>query len=131
MPERAEGPFSDPPRGDGQQSFGDALARIEMLERAVAELASQLADEARAEEIMRRAAAPAPPVSPRRRTRSPGRRGDTFLKVVRVALVAVLGLAAVVALMAPRHLREQRYSPRCAVSCPRLVAHQNRAGDRR
>jgi hypothetical protein len=39
--------------------------------------------------------------------------------VVRAALVAVLAVGVVVALMAPRHLTEQRYTPRSTVQ----VAH--------
>jgi hypothetical protein len=131
VPEHIRGPFSDPSRGDSEQPILDALARVEArqgrveaqlesLARSVAELAaretSRTEAEAQAEAILRRAAAPGPVthrVQPRKR------RGETFLRVVQVVLVAVLGVYAVLALMAPRHLREQRYTPGTTVQ----VAH--------
>jgi hypothetical protein len=116
MPETASGPSGVPARGDPEQWVRDTLAR---LEAKIDRLAELLADaEAEAEEIMRRAQSPVParhrsPSAPRRR------RGETALYVVRVALVAFLGLGVVLALMAPRHLREQRYQQRSTVR----VAH--------
>jgi hypothetical protein len=114
-----------PSRGDSEQWIRDTLTRLlaqqEVLARSVAELvareASRAEAEAQAEAILRRAASPdrpRRPVPPRR-----GRRGDTILHVVRAALVAVLAVGVVVALMAPRHLTEQRYTPRSTVQ----VAH--------
>jgi hypothetical protein len=86
-----------------------------MLARAVAELTAQLAEEA---EAIGRAASPDRPrrsANPRRR----GRRGDTFLRVVKAAVIAAVSLGVIFAMLAPRHLKEQRYTPRSTVQ----VAH--------
>jgi len=112
-----------PSHGDSEQWLRDAVARLEahqeILAKAVAEIAARIEQRAKAEseaeEILRRAASPDRPrrgTNPRRRGR---RSGDTFLHVVRAALVAVLCMGAVLALMAPRHLQEQRYTPRSTV----------------
>jgi hypothetical protein len=90
-----------------------------MLTRAVAELTAQRAEEAQA------AASPDRPrrhPNPQRRGRH---RGDTILTVVKAALVALLGVGAVLALMAPRHLQEQQYTPRSIVH----IAHTHNDHD--
>ena len=122
MPQSVSGPSGVPPRGDSERGIEDALARLEeRLTAKIDALAEQLADAvAEAEEIRRRAAPPATPSSPRRRPCSHRRRGDTFLYVVRAALVAFLGLGVVLAMMAPRHLRDQQYTRRGTVQ----VVHQ-------
>ena len=128
MPESSEGPFTNASRGDSEQAIRDTLAR---LEAKIDRLAGQLADaEAEAETILRRAAAPAVPVSPRRRTSSPRRRGDTFLLVVKAAVIAAVSLGVIFAMLAPRHWRDQRYSPRCSVACARPAAHHSRSANR-
>jgi len=110
MPGQVSGPSGVPARGDSEQGIRDTLAR---LEAKIDRLAEQLADaEAEAEEIMRRAATPGPArhSAPRK-----GRRGDTFLRVVQTVAIAAACLGLIFAAMAPRHLKEQRFSPRTAV----------------
>jgi hypothetical protein len=111
-----------PARGDSQQTISATLAR---LEAKIDRLAEQLADaEAEAEEIMRRAVSPAPArhtaaKRPRRATTA----AERWLRAVRVALVAILGVAAVVALMQPHRLQREQYGPRCSVACSRPVSN--------
>jgi hypothetical protein len=87
---------------------------MEMLGRALAEVTAQRAEAAQAASPDR----PRRPVPPRRGHR----RGDTIFYVVRVTLVALLGVGTVVALMAPRHMQRQQYTRRCAVACARPAA---------
>jgi ferric-dicitrate binding protein FerR (iron transport regulator) len=125
VPEQVSGQSGDPSPGDSEQWFRATLARLEeqqaALAKAVAELATQLAEVAQAEAILRRASSPRHRPAPRRR------RGGTYLQVVKVALVAVLGLGAVLALMAPQRMQRQQYQPRCTVSCARPAAHHTGA----
>jgi hypothetical protein len=141
VPETVSGHSTVPSHSDSERTSRDRLARIEeqlaALTAAVTDLAERFADaEVEAEEILRRAAAPAPaghqaaapapaghqaaaPAPAGHRAPRRGRRSDTILYVVRTALVALLGVGAVLALMAPRHLRDQQYTRRSTVQ----VAH--------
>ena len=120
MPETVSGQSAVPIRGDSAQRLRDTVARqqeeIDQLKQAVAELAAQQAE--------------AEPSSPRRRSRSPRRHGDTFLTVVKVVAAVAVCLTIALAAMAPRHLRQQRYSPSCNVLCSRPVAHHSRSANR-
>ncbi len=121
MPE-IRGRFSDAAYGDTLQWIGAALARVEarqeVMERTLSALTAQLAD---LDAVLRRAAAEREPVPPRR-TRVRGRRADTVLKLVQAMVIAAVCLAAVAAGTMPRHWRELRDSPRCAVTCARPLA---------
>ena len=128
MPEHVSGRFSDAAYGDTLQWISTALARVEarqeLMERTLAALAAQVAD---LDECLRRAAdreREAAPSSPRRRTRSPGRRGDTILRVVQAAVIALVGLAtAAWAVLAPAPVKRDQDAPPCAVACARPVVH--------
>ena len=127
MPEQFRGRFSDAAYGDTLQWISTALARVEarqeLMERTLAALAAQVAD---LDECLRRAAdreREAAPSSPRRRTRSPGRRGDTILRVVPAALIAAVCLVVAVAVMHPAGVTREQFLPRCAVSCAHALTH--------
>jgi len=114
-----------PSDGDSEQPIRDTLKR---LEAKIDRLAEQLAGaEAEAEEIVRRAASPRPARhTAAKRTRRGDAPVDRWLRAVKVALIAILGVGVVVAFMAPRHLQEQRFSPRPAVN----VSHHTPAKTR-
>lgn len=120
VPEQVSGPSGVPTRGDSEQGIKDTLAR---LEAKIDRLAEQLADaEAEAEAIMRRAEGA--PVPSHRRAQGRRRRGDTVLRVVKAAVVAVVSLGIVVAMLAPARVHREQYSPRCSVACSRPVVVQ-------
>lgn len=132
MPEHVSGPSGVPARRDSERGIKDTLARLEeqlaALTIAVTNLADRFADaEAEAEEILRRAAATPPagrPAQPARHTAARrGRRGDTVLRVIKAAAFFLALSGLVLAAMAPRHLWEQRYSPRCSAACARPVSN--------
>ena len=127
MPEQIRGRFSDAAYGDTLQWIGAALARVEarqeVMERTLAALTAQVAD---LDECLRRAAdreREAAPSSPRRRTRSPGRRGDIILRVVPATLIAAVCLVAAVAVMHPAGVTREQFLPRCATSCAHALSH--------
>ena len=124
MPEQIRGRFSDAAYGDTLQWIGAALARVEarqeVMERTLDALTAQLAD---LDTVLRRAAAEHEPVSPRRRTSSPSRRGDTFLRVVRAAVIAAVCLTVAAAVMHPARVTREQFLPRCATSCAHALTH--------
>src|SRR6185369_16622760 len=113
-PGQVSGPSGVPSDGDSEQPIRDTLAR---LEAKIDRLAEQLADaEAEAEEIVRRAASPRPARhTAAKRTRRRDAPVDRWLRAVKVALIAILGLGVVVAFMAPQRMQRQRFTPLPAV----------------
>jgi hypothetical protein len=91
---------------------------MEMFGRALAELTAQRAEAAQAAVSPDRPRRSVPP----RRGRRPG---DTFLRVVKAAVFAAVSLGLIYAMLAPRHLQEQRYTPRSTVQ----VAHTHNDHD--
>jgi anti-sigma factor RsiW len=99
------------------------VGRVPELEREVAELRARLAEEERAEAILRRASG----ASAQRRPRPPGE--ATFLRVVRLVALAAIGAAVIAAATGHSGQVRHRAVPRCAVACHRLPGRQERAAD--